>query len=66
MEDTFAKYQRQISLQEIGLVGMKKIQNARVLVVGAGGLACSSLLYLAACGVGKIGIIDFDTIEISN
>ena len=66
MEDTFAKYQRQISLQEIGLVGMKKIQNARVLLVGAGGLASSSLLYLAACGVGNIGIIDFDTIEISN
>lgn len=66
MSASFANYQRQIILPEIGLVGQQKLQQSRVLFVGAGGLACPALLYLAACGVGTIGIIDFDSIEPSN
>ena len=66
MSDLFARYQRQIMLPEIGIVGQEKLKQASVLFIGAGGLACPGLLYLAACGVGKIGMIDFDSIEPSN
>jgi adenylyltransferase/sulfurtransferase len=66
MSDMFVNYQRQIILPEIGLAGQQKLQQSRVLFVGAGGLACPALLYLAACGIGTIGIIDFDSIEPSN
>jgi molybdopterin/thiamine biosynthesis adenylyltransferase/rhodanese-related sulfurtransferase len=59
-------YQRQISLPELGPEGQQKLRNARVLVIGAGGLGCPALTYLAAAGVGTIGIIDFDRVEISN
>jgi len=57
-------YQRQISL--IGQEAQAKIQNARVLVVGAGGLGCPALQYLASAGVGFIGIADFDQVSLSN
>lgn len=60
------RYSRHISLKEIGVAGQYKINAARVLVVGAGGLGCPVLQYLAAAGVGTIGIVDFDTIDISN
>jgi sulfur-carrier protein adenylyltransferase/sulfurtransferase len=60
------RYTSQIKLCEVGLEGQKKLKSASVAVIGAGGLGCASLLYLAAAGVGKIGIIDHDRIEMSN
>ncbi|WP_405575879.1 molybdopterin-synthase adenylyltransferase MoeB [Winogradskyella sp. Asnod2-B02-A] len=60
------RYSRHISLKEIGQTGQNKLSNAKVLVVGAGGLGCPILQYLTAAGIGTIGIIDFDTVEVSN
>jgi len=60
------RYSRHIILEDIGIDGQKKINQANVLVVGAGGLGCPVLQYLAAAGIGTIGIIDFDTVEESN
>ena len=59
-------YSRQIVLPEIGVEGQKKLGRSRVLVVGAGGLGCPALLYLAAAGVGTIGICDGDRLDESN
>ncbi len=60
------RYSRQIILPEVGLEGQAKITNASVLVVGAGGLGCPVLVYLAAAGVGRIGIIDADKVDVTN
>src|SRR5438132_13551957 len=60
------RYLRQTILPEVGPLGQQKLFNSRVLCVGAGGLGCPILLYLAAAGIGKIGIIDFDHVELSN
>ena len=60
------RYNRHIILPEIGQKGQDKITNAKVLVVGAGGLGCPILQYLAAAGVGTLGIIDFDVVDITN
>lgn len=60
------RYQRQVLLPEFGNSGQQKLQNARVLILGAGGLGCPALQYLVAAGVGSIGIIDDDTVDISN
>ncbi|MBL7890773.1 MAG: HesA/MoeB/ThiF family protein [Bacteroidia bacterium] len=60
------RYNRHILLPEIGLAGQEKIKNSSVLIIGAGGLGCPILQYLAATGVGCIGIIDFDTISETN
>jgi molybdopterin/thiamine biosynthesis adenylyltransferase/rhodanese-related sulfurtransferase len=64
--DQLNRYSRQILLKEIGEEGQEKLLKARVLLVGAGGLGSSAGLYLAACGVGTVGIIDFDKVELSN
>ena len=60
------RYNRHIILSEIGSEGQQKLAEAKVLVIGAGGLGCPSLQYLAAAGIGTLGIMDFDTVEMSN
>jgi molybdopterin/thiamine biosynthesis adenylyltransferase len=60
------RYSRQLMLPDLGLKGQEKFKNAKVLVVGAGGLGCPVLQYLCAAGIGTIGIVDFDTIELHN
>ena len=59
-------FEKQIILKKIGISGQKKILASSVLVVGIGGLGCPLITYLAASGVGKIGIVDFDKVELSN
>lgn len=62
----YLRYNRQMILPEIGDEGQDKLKRAKVLVIGAGGLGCPILQYLSTAGVGTIGIVDFDTIEIHN
>ena len=62
----FLRYNRQTILPEIGYEGQEKLKKTKVLVIGAGGLGCPILQYIATAGVGFIGIMDFDTIEIHN
>ncbi|MFE3871037.1 molybdopterin-synthase adenylyltransferase MoeB [Flavobacterium sp. ZS1P70] len=61
-----ARYNRQIILPEVGINGQQKLQQAKVLIIGAGGLGAAVLPYLAAAGIGEIGIIDDDRIEVTN
>lgn len=65
-KEELVRYSRHLLLPELGQEGQEKLKNTKVLVVGAGGLGAPLLLYLAAAGIGKIGIVDFDTIEESN
>lgn len=65
-EDTFARYSRQIFIEEIGLEGQKKIMTSKVLVIGAGGLGSPVIQYLAAAGVGTLAVMDFDHLELHN
>jgi sulfur-carrier protein adenylyltransferase/sulfurtransferase len=64
--DEFARYSRHLIMPEVGLEGQRALKASSVLIIGAGGLGTPSATYLAAAGVGRIGIVDFDTIEKSN
>jgi len=64
--DEVKRYSRHLIIPEVGMTGQKRLKNARVLVVGAGGLGSPALLYLAAAGVGTLGIVDFDVVDESN
>ena len=61
-----ARYSRHLIIPDIGVQGQKRLKNARVLVIGAGGLGSPTLLYLAAAGVGTLGIVEFDVVDASN
>ena len=65
-EDEQERYQKHLTLEEIGNAGQLKLKNSSVLCLGAGGLGSSVLIYLAAAGIGKIGIVDNDHVEKSN
>jgi adenylyltransferase/sulfurtransferase len=64
--DEVRRYSRHLIIPDVGMTGQKRLKNARVLCVGAGGLGSPALLYLAAAGVGTLGIIDFDVVDESN
>ena len=64
--DELLRYSKQIILKKIGITGQKKISSARVSVVGVGGLGCPLILYLANTGIGNLGLIDNDKVEVSN
>ena len=64
--DEVRRYSRHLIIPEIGMTGQKRLKNAKVLCVGAGGLGSPALLYLAAAGVGTLGVIDFDVVDESN
>ena len=64
--DQLERYSRHIILKEVGAKGQKKLLNAKVLIIGAGGLGAPAALYLAAAGVGTIGIVDADEVDLSN
>ncbi|SIO89422.1 adenylyltransferase/sulfurtransferase MoeZ [Nocardiopsis sp. JB363] len=64
--DEVRRYSRHLIIPDVGMAGQKRLKNAKVLVVGAGGLGSPALLYLAAAGVGTLGIIDFDVVDESN
>ncbi len=61
-----ARYSRHLIIPDLGVVGQKRLKNAKVLVIGAGGLGSPTLLYLAAAGVGTIGVVEFDVVDESN
>lgn len=65
-KEDLTRFTRHFSLDEIGREGQEKLKNAKVLVIGAGGLGSPILIYLAAAGIGTIGIVDDDTVSISN
>ncbi|NAZ23836.1 MAG: thiazole biosynthesis adenylyltransferase ThiF [Thermocrinis sp.] len=65
-EEQIKRYARHIILPEVGGKGQEKLLNSKVLVIGAGGLGSPAILYLAAAGVGTIGIVDFDVVDLSN
>ncbi|MDR2088742.1 MAG: ThiF family adenylyltransferase, partial [Clostridiales Family XIII bacterium] len=65
-EEEIARYGRHLSLPEVGAEGQRRLKAARVLIVGAGGLGAPLAIYLAAAGVGTLGIADFDFVEASN
>jgi adenylyltransferase/sulfurtransferase len=65
-QDELARYSRHLILPEIGEEGQRKLKAARVLLIGAGGLGSPAALYLAAAGVGTLGIVDFDVVDVSN
>ncbi len=64
--DEVIRYSRHLIIPEYGMAGQKRLKNAKVLCVGAGGLGSPALMYLAAAGVGTLGIVEFDTVDVSN
>src|SRR6202162_6266261 len=64
--DQVSRYARHLILPEVGGAGQRKLLSSSVLLLGAGGLGSPAAMYLAAAGVGKIGIVDFDTVDASN
>jgi adenylyltransferase/sulfurtransferase len=64
--DEIRRYSRHLIIPDVGVTGQKRLKNARVLCVGAGGLGSPALMYLAAAGVGTLGVVDFDTVDESN
>ena len=62
----FKRFEKQIILKKVGIQGQKKIKKAKILIIGMGGLGCPLLTYLAASGIGHVGIVDSDKVEISN
>ncbi|GAJ82863.1 molybdopterin synthase sulfurylase MoeB [Nocardia brasiliensis NBRC 14402] len=65
-KDEVARYSRHLIIPDLGVDGQKRLKNAKVLVIGAGGLGSPALLYLAAAGVGTLGIVEFDEVDASN
>ena len=65
-DEQIERYSRHIILKEVGAKGQKKLLNAKVLIIGAGGLGAPAAMYLAAAGVGTIGIVDADEVDLSN
>ncbi|REC75220.1 thiamine biosynthesis protein ThiF [Chryseobacterium elymi] len=65
-KDIFTRYSRQIFIEEVGLDGQRRIMASKVLVIGAGGLGSPVIQYLAAAGVGTLGVADFDEVELHN
>ncbi len=65
-EEQIRRYSRHLILPEVGGVGQRKLLNSRVLLIGAGGLGSPVALYLAAAGIGTLGIVDFDVVDLSN
>src|SRR5665213_803129 len=64
--DDLSRYSRHLILPEVGMEGQRRLKDARVLCVGTGGLGSPLSLYLAAAGVGTLGLVDFDTVDLSN
>ncbi|MGL5824228.1 MAG: adenylyltransferase/sulfurtransferase MoeZ, partial [Nocardioides sp.] len=64
--DEVRRYSRHLIIPDVGMTGQKRLKNAKVLVIGAGGLGSPALMYLAAAGVGTLGIVEFDTVDESN
>ena len=64
--DEVRRYSRHLIIPDVGMSGQKRLKNAKVLCVGAGGLGSPALMYLAAAGVGTLGIVEFDTVDESN
>jgi adenylyltransferase/sulfurtransferase len=64
--ESLERYSRQIQLSEIGISGQKKLAQAKVLIIGVGGLGCSAAQHLVASGIGNIGLLDYDLVDISN
>src|ERR1035437_1204881 len=64
--DEILRYSRHLIMPEVGMAGQQKLKAARVLCIGAGGLGSPLALYLAAAGVGTLGLVDFDVVEVTN
>ncbi|HTP41569.1 MAG TPA: ThiF family adenylyltransferase, partial [Nitrospiria bacterium] len=65
-EEQIQRYSRQIVLKEVGGKGQRRLREAKIFLIGAGGLSSPAALYLAASGIGRLGIIDADLVDLSN